>query len=154
MHAIAAGPSTSVQEERLALFITVQYGVEVSMYQYNISTPSHQHPAQDAPMGEKRPATKQNVWPMPREAFKALQERSIDSPRAKLVNELIIVDSQLLPIARDGTLYVPRRYDLIVRCRRICRLDRAGKPCGGGPAGLQPWSDDEVLKRLIWLTLP
>jgi hypothetical protein len=105
-------------------------------------------------MGEERPATKKNVWSMPREAFKALQERSIDSPRAKLVDELVIVDSQLLPIARDGTLYVPGRYNLLVRCRRICRLDRAGRLCGGGPAGLQPWSDDEDLKRLIWLTRP
>jgi hypothetical protein len=100
-------------------------------------------------MGEKRPATKQNVWPMPREAFKALQERSIDSSRAKLIDELIIVDSQLLPITRDGALYVPGCYDLLVRCRRICRLDRTGRRCGGGPAGLQPRSGDEDLKRLI-----
>jgi hypothetical protein len=71
---------------------------------------------------------------MPREAFEALQERSVDSPRAELIDELVIVDSQLLPIARDGTLYVPGRYNLLVRCRRVCRLDRAG---GGCPAGLE-----------------
>ena len=90
-------------------------------------------------MGEKHPSAKKDVWPVPREAFKALQERSIDPPRAKLVDELVVVDRQLLPVARDGALYVPGRHDLIVHRQGVCRLDRAGGCCGGGgPAGLQP----------------
>jgi hypothetical protein len=40
MHAIATGSSTRIQEERFALFISVQYDVELSMNQYNISMPS------------------------------------------------------------------------------------------------------------------
>lgn len=101
-------------------------------------------------MGEKHPSTKKNVWPVPREAFETLQERSIDSPRAKLVNKLVIVDRQLLPIARDGALYIPGRYDLFVRRRRVSRLDRAGRRCSvGSPAELQPRSGDEDRKRLI-----
>ena len=101
-------------------------------------------------MGEKHPATKEDVWPMPREAFKTLQERSIDSPRAKLVNKLVIVDRQLLPIARDRALYVPGRYDLFVGRRGICGLDGTGWRCSGRtPAELQPQSDDEDRKRLI-----
>jgi hypothetical protein len=77
-------------------------------------------------MGEKHPSTKKDMWSMPREAFEALQERNINSPRAELVNELVIVDRQLLPIARDGALYVPGRNDLLVRRRGVCGLDSAG----------------------------
>jgi hypothetical protein len=38
MHAVTTGPSTRVQEERLALLIAVQYGVEVSASPHDIST--------------------------------------------------------------------------------------------------------------------
>ena len=101
-------------------------------------------------MGEKHPATKEDVWPMPREAFETLQERSIDSPRAKLVNKLVIVDRQLLPIARDGALYIPGRYDLFVGRRGVRGLDGTGWRCSvGSPAELQPRSGDEDRKRLI-----
>ena len=98
-------------------------------------------------MREKHPATKKYVWSMPREAFKALQKCSIDSSRAELVNELVIVDSELLPITRDGTLYVPGCHDLFVRCRWICRLDCVGRHCSGGPIGLEPQSGDEDGKK-------
>lgn len=105
-------------------------------------------------MREKHPSTKKDVWPMPREAFETLQKRSIDSPRAKLVNKLVIVDRQLLPIARDGTLHVPGRNDLLVRRRGVCGLDRAGWPCGcGGTAGLQRQSGDEE-SRIRLIDLP
>ncbi len=41
VHAITTGSSARVQEERLSLFISVQYDVEVSIYQYIVSVPSH-----------------------------------------------------------------------------------------------------------------
>jgi len=81
---------------------------------------------------------------MPRKAFKALQKRNIHSPRAELVDELVIVDSQLLPITRDGTLYIPGCYDLLMRRRRVSRLDRAGRCRSGNPARLEPRSGNEV----------
>jgi hypothetical protein len=85
---------------------------------------------------------------MPREAFKALQQWRIHSPRAELVDELVIVDSELLPIARDGTLYVPGCHNLLVRCRRIRRLDRGGRHrSGGSPTELEPRSGDEDQKK-------
>ena len=37
MHAIAARPSTRIQEERLALLIAVQYGIKVSVYSLRFS---------------------------------------------------------------------------------------------------------------------
>jgi hypothetical protein len=87
------------------------------------------------------------VWSMSREVLKALQQCSIHSSRAKLVDELVIVDSELLPITRDGTLYVPGCHDLFVRCQRICRLDHAGRQRGGSPTGLEPRSRDEDRKK-------
>ena len=87
------------------------------------------------------------MWPMPGEAFKALQQCSIHSSRAELVDELVIVDSELLPITRYGTLYVPGCHNLLVRCRRICRLDRAGRHHSGSSAELEPRSGDEDRKR-------
>jgi hypothetical protein len=98
-------------------------------------------------MREKHPATKKYMWSMPREAFKALQKCSIHSSRAELVNELVVVDSELLPITRDGTLYVPGCHDLLVRCRGICRLDRVGRHRKGSPIRLEPVSGDEDGKK-------
>jgi hypothetical protein len=149
MHAIAAGSPTSIQEERFTLFISVQYDVELSMNRYTISTPSRQHPARYAPVREKHPATKKNVWSMPREALKALQHCIIHSSCAELVDKLVIIDSELLPITRDGALYGPGCHNLLVRCRRICRLDRADRHRSRSPTGLEPRSSDEDRKKTV-----
>ena len=146
MHAIAAGSPTRIQEEGFILFISVQYDVELSMNRYNISTPSRHLPARYAPVREKHPATKKNVWSMPREAFKALQQCSIHSSCAELVDKLVIIDSELLPITRDRALYVPGCHDLLVRGRRICRLDCTGRHRRRSPTGLEPQSGERTEK--------
>ena len=116
MHAIATGSSTRIQKKRFALFVSVQDDVEFSMNRYKIScTITLKSGAKYAPVREKHPATKKNVWPVPRETFKTLQQRGIHSSRAELVDKLVIVDSELLPITRDGTLYVPGCYNLLMR---------------------------------------
>ena len=58
--------------------------------------------------------------PVPGQTFEALQERGVDPARAKLVDELVIVDRELLAVARNGSLDVPGRHDLLV-CRRWIR---------------------------------
>ena len=60
---------------------------------------------------------------MPRETFEAFQQRSVDPPRPELIYELVIVDGQLLSVARDGALNVPRRHDLFVDTRWVFRFD-------------------------------
>src|SRR6267142_2500993 len=87
-----------------------------------------------APVGEERPATQEDVWLVPSETLESFQQRSVDTPCAELVDELVVIDRQLLPVARDGALYVPRRHDLFVRRRGIRRLD-CGCRGGGAPAG-------------------
>jgi hypothetical protein len=140
MHAIATGPPTRVKKERFPLLIAIQYGIEVSASQHNnrnISMPSYtdiRRKRKHAPVGKKRPATQEDMWPMPSETFEAFQQRSVDPPCAKLVDELVVIDGQLLPVARDGALYVPRRHDLLVRRRGIRRLDRGSG--GGVPAAM------------------
>lgn len=86
---------------------------------------------QDAPVGEEHPAPQKDMRSVPCETLKALQQRSVDAPRAELVDELIIIDSELLSIARDGSLDVPGCHYLLVRGGRICGLDCRG--WGGTP---------------------
>lgn len=142
MHAIATWPSTRVQEERFALLITIQNGIEVSARKYGISGKITRYPKHDAPMGEKHPATEENVWLVPRETLKALQQRSVDPPGTELLYEFVIVDRELLPVARDGTLHVPGGYYLLVRGRGVCGLDR-GRNCGVAARLLSPGTGDE-----------
>jgi hypothetical protein len=69
-----------------------------------------------APVGEKRPAAQEDMWSVARETLKAFQKRSVNPPRAELVDKLVVINRQLLAVARDGALYVPWRHDLLV-CR-------------------------------------
>lgn len=87
-----------------------------------------------APVGEERPATQEDVWLVPSETLESFQQRGVDTPCAELVDELVVIDRQLLPVARDGALHVPRRHDLFVRRRGIRRSD-CGCRGGGAPAG-------------------
>jgi hypothetical protein len=65
-----------------------------------------------------------------------------------LVDELVIIDGQLLPIARDGTLHVPGCDYLLMRCR--CRgIRRLGRRCRGGPpAGAESDRETRGVERL------
>jgi hypothetical protein len=74
---------------------------------------------------------------MPREMFEAFQKRRVDTPCAELVDELVVIDRQLLPVARDRPLYVPWGYDLFVRRRVIRRVDRGRG--GGGATVAEIW---------------
>lgn len=51
---------------------------------------------------------------LPRQPLKPLQDRRIHSPRAELVNELVVVDRELLAIVRNGTFDVPGSDNLRV----------------------------------------
>ena len=101
-------------------------------------------------MGEERPATQEDMWLVPGETLESFQQRSVDTPRAELVDELVVIDRQLLPVAGDGALYVPRRHDLFVRRRGIRRLNR-GCHCCGAPAEkiIYTWVRQEARK---WTT--
>jgi hypothetical protein len=92
-------------------------------------------------MREERPATQEDVWPVPSETLESFQQLSVDTPCAELVDEFVVIDRQLLPVARDGALYVPGCHDLFVRRRGIRRLDR-GFHGGGAPA-------EEIIYRWV-----
>jgi hypothetical protein len=77
-------------------------------------------------MGEKGPSTQEDVWSVPRETFEAFEQRAVDPPRTELIYQLVVVDGQLLSVARDGALNVPRRHDLFLGTRwAFNRLDGA-----------------------------
>jgi hypothetical protein len=71
---------------------------------------------------------------VPSDTLESFQQRSVDTPCAELIDELVVIDRQLLPVARDGALYVPRRHDLLVCRRGIRRLYRGCRGVGA-PAG-------------------
>ena len=89
----------------------------------------------DPPVREEHPPAQENVRPVPSQTFEALQKRSVDAARAKLVDELVIVDRQLLSISRNGTLNVPGCHDLLVSRRWVCRFDRM---CCSSPIEMSP----------------
>ena len=100
VHAIAARPAAGVEEERLALLVPVEDPVELAVRE------------------EHAPA-EEDVRAVAREPFEPLEQRSVDTPRAELVDELVVVDRELLPIRRDRALDIPRSNDL-----RLCAVRR------------------------------
>ena len=76
-------------------------------------------------MREEGPPAQEDVGSVPRQLLEPLEERLVDAPRAELVDQLVVVDRELLSVARHGALDVPRRYDLLVR-RVRGGFDRGG----------------------------
>lgn len=126
MHAVAARPSPSIQEERLPLLIAVEDLVKVSARQRDtVSSAPRCTVSQNehAPMRKEQPPPQEDMWTVPGQPLESLQDRLVDPPRAELVDELVVVDRELLAVGRDGPLHVPGRHDLIVRIRSIGGLD-------------------------------
>lgn len=61
---------------------------------------------------------------MPRQPLEPLEHCRVHPPCAKLVYELVVVDSKLLPVRRHRALHVPRRDDLLMGFPGGSRLDR------------------------------
>lgn len=66
-------------------------------------------------MGEEHPTPKEYVWLLTYQAFESLKNCLVDAPCPKLVDQLVVVDSQLLSICRNRALDVPGCYDLPMR---------------------------------------
>ena len=84
VHTIATRPSSSVQEPRFALFIAIQYLVEVTV-RSNQCTEVNDERA-DVPMREEHPPSEEDVRTLSRQPLKSLEDRRVHSPRAELVD--------------------------------------------------------------------
>lgn len=75
-------------------------------------------------MREEHAAPQQYMRLVTREPLEPLQQRIVNSRGAKLLNELVVVDSELLSIFRHASLDIPGGHDLAVRLSVGSRLDR------------------------------
>lgn len=75
-------------------------------------------------MREECPSPKKRMRFLSCELLKPLEERLVNTARAELDNQLVVVNRELLAVRRHRALHVPRRHDLVMSRRRICRLDR------------------------------
>ena len=84
-------------------------------------------------MGKEHPSSQERMWLVPREFLEPFEQRSIDTACPKLINQLVVVDRELLPVCRNGALDVPWGDDLLVRERRIGWFDgwRSTRDAGG-----------------------
>lgn len=96
MHAVAAGSTSGVQEEGLALLIAIQDLVEF-------------------PVREEHSPAEEDMRSLPSELFKALEKGVVYAPSPKLRDQLVIVDPLQLAVCCNGSLDLPGRNDLLVR---------------------------------------
>jgi hypothetical protein len=67
-----------------------------------------------SPMREEHPPTNQRMRLVPSHLFEPLQQCVVDPFRAKLENELIVVNRGLFSVLIHRSLYIPRRDHLLV----------------------------------------
>ena len=65
-------------------------------------------------MREKHSPANQRMWLVPSHFFEPLQQCAVDPLRAKLDDELIVVNRGLFSILVHRTLYIPGRDHLLV----------------------------------------
>ena len=66
------------------------------------------------PVREKHATTQEWVRFVTRQLLKALEKSLVDLARAKLLDELFVVNSRFLSIAGDSALDIPRSDNLFV----------------------------------------
>lgn len=111
VHAVAARPSSGVQEPRFALLIAIQNLVEVTDLTGLVHRASR-YRRMYAPMREEHPSPEEDMRTLPRQPLKPLKDRRIHSSRTELVDELVVVNRELLAIVHNGAFDVPGGDDL------------------------------------------
>jgi hypothetical protein len=86
---------------------------------------------------EEHAAAQEHVRAVAGDALETLEERAVDAPRPELLDQLVVVDRELLPVRGHRALHVPRRHYLRVRiaarwCRRDWLATTARRGCGPG----------------------
>jgi hypothetical protein len=111
MHRVGRRAATGVEVERLLLLVAVQNQVEfaVSKHTWSISvcrtmrhTASARNGGRSSPMREEGFPSEQQMRLATGQALKALEQLVVDALGAKLVDEVVVVDSHLHDIAMEG----------------------------------------------------
>jgi hypothetical protein len=64
---------------------------------------------------EEHAAAQEHVRAVAGDALETREECAVDAPRPELLDQLVVVDRELLPVRGHRALHVPRRHHLCVR---------------------------------------
>ena len=112
MHAIAAWSSSRIQEERLALLVSVKNFIKLPDLHYLV----HQKLSKlrNVPMGEEHPSSKKYMGSVASQGLESFEQLGIYPSRSKLVDQFIIINGLLLPVAGYRSVYIPRGDNLLL----------------------------------------